>query len=738
MKIHLPSFFVLNLFWITLLLSIQVKAQSPSGLEIRLATDKIKIDGELDEQTWSAAAKASQFVLQFPFDTGVAVNQTEVMMSYDEKNLYIAAICYENPEEEQVVWNLRRDFALKTNDNFSVVIDPYLDGTNGFNFAVTPLGTQREALIVSGDQSFTLWDNRWFSHVHKKQDRWIVEMAIPFSTLRFTTGLQNWRINFSRTDVSGNEVSTWVRIPRNYPLTVLSLSAPLIWDKPVQKTGTNVSIIPYAGVNASKNHYPEDQPTKHAIEFGGDAKVAVTSSLNLDLTINPDFSNVEVDRQVANLSRFEIFFPEQRQFFNENSDLFSQSGFTRIRPFFSRRIGLVKNPNAPGYLQTRILYGVRLSGKLNPNLRIGVLNVQTADDASTESKGTNFSVLTFQQKVFGRSNIAGMLVNKQIFRNDSGDFSFRKNVFNRVLGLDYNLLSKNNRWTGKFFIHQSFENQKRTDQFAHAAYLMYSIPEFSIAWNHEWVGTGYNPEMGYLQRPKGYFRIEPQFDYRIYMKDSPVNYLTLTMYNDHYWDQKGKASDRMFQYSTTVSFKSTAAISLNLNRAYTRLYNGGFDPTNTGSRRLDSNSVYWYSYGSLNFLTNTRRRFSVAMNNQFGQYFNGWIFVSDGYVSLRSGSWANWYLNFTFNQFYFPDPYPNNRFWLVGPKAEISFSKSHFLTLFLQYNQQANNINVNARYQWRFAPVSDLFVVYSENYLPQPWNTKNRALVVKLVYWLNV
>jgi hypothetical protein len=384
------------------------------------------------------------------------------------------------------------------------------------------------------------------------------------------------------------------------------------------------------------------------------------------------------------------------------------------------------------------LYGARLSGKLNPNLRIGVLNVQTADDASTQSKGTNFSVLTFQQKVFGRSNIAAMLVNKQVFRNDSGNFSFRNNVYSRVLGLDYNLLSKNNRWTGKFFLHQSFENQKRTDQFAHAAYLMYNVPEFSLIWNHEWVGQGYNPEVGYLQRPKGYFRIEPEINYRIYMKDSPINYLALSLYTDNYWDRKGIASDRLYQYSTTVSFKSTAAVTLNLNRAYTRLYNGGFDPTNTGSRELDSNSVYWYNYASLNFLTNTRRRLSASMNNQFGQYFNGWLNVTDGYVSYRSGSWANWYLNFTFNQFYFPDPYPNNRFWLVGPKAEISFTKSHFFTLFLQYNQQADNINVNARYQWRFAPVSDLFVVYSENYLPQPWNTKNRALVVKFVYWLNV
>jgi len=715
-----------------------VYAQIPSGLEIRVALDPIKIDGELNELTWLSAAKANHFVNQFPFDTGVAKQQTEVMMSYDEQNVYIAAICYDDPEDKQVVWSLRRDFALKTNDNFSVILDPYLDGANGFNFAVTPLGTQREALILNGDQSFILWDNRWFSKVTKQKDRWIVEMAIPFKTLRFTSGLETWRINFSRTDISNNEISTWVRIPRNYPLTVLSLSAPLIWDRPVRKTGTNVSIIPYAAGNASKTHLPQYQPAKYKAEFGGDAKIAVTSALNLDLTVNPDFSNVEVDQQVANLSRFEIFFPEQRQFFNENSDLFAQSGFSRIRPFFTRRIGLIKNPNAPGFLQTRILYGARLSGKLNPNFRIGILNVQTADQTSLNSEGTNYTVATFQQKMFGRSNIAGMFVNKQVLKNTSGDFSFKNNTFNRVLGLDYNLLSKNNRWAGKFFYHQSFENTKRTDEFSHAAYLTYNVPQYTITWNHEWVGKGYNPELGYLQRPKGYTRIEPSIVIRNYLKHKRINYLSATFYNDTYWDRFGKVSDQTYEWNGSIVLKSTSAFNVGLARTITRLYNGGFDPTNTGSQKLDSNSIYRYNFISFNYSSDTRKRAFASINTQFGQYFNGWLNRVDGLVSYRTGSWANWYMSFTFNQFYFPNPYPDNRFWLVGPKTEISFSRSHFFTFFLQYNQQAKNINVNARYQWRFAPVSDLFVVYSENYLPQPWNTKNRALVLKLVYWLNV
>jgi len=705
---------------------------------LNFTSEKISIDGELNELVWKNTKKASNFKNQFPFDTGFAKSQTEVMMAYDKSNLYIAAICYDSPGS-QVVWNLRRDFALKTNDNFSVIIDPYLDGANGFNFAVTPLGTQREALILNGEQSFTLWDNRWTSKVTKHADKWVVEMAIPFTTLRFNSGMEKWNFNFSRTDVSDNQISTLVRIPRNYALTVLSFTTPYIWDKPIEKTGTNVSLIPYAAVNSSKTKLPVEQNARTKFEFGGDAKIAVTSSLNLDLTVNPDFSNVEVDRQVANLSRFEIFFPEQRQFFNENSDLFSQFGFSRIRPFFTRRIGLAINPNAPGLLPTRILYGARLSGKLNPSLRIGVLNVQTGDDVDLKAKGTNYTVATFQQKVFERSNVAGIFVNKQIFKNDSGDLSFKNNIYNRIIGLDYNLLSKDNRWTGKFFAHQSFENKKRTDDFAHAVYLQYNIPEFTLTWNHELVGKGYNPDLGYLQRPKGYYRIEPEASYRYYPGNSKINYYSIGLYNDTYWDNSRKVSDILYQIETIASFKNTSAISFTFNRAYTRLYNGSFDPTNTRSRtRLDSNSAYWYNNVQIGYNSDARKLLATSLFFQSGSYFNGWLNSAEGFVSYRTGSWANWYINFTYNQFFFPEPFVNNAFWLIGPKAEISFSKSHFFTIFMQYNQQADNININARYQWRFAPVSDLFVVYSENYLPEPWKTRNRAFVLKLVYWLNV
>lgn len=729
------------LFLTCICISAGGSAQMLPVLSLQRAVDVIRTDGELNEQSWQLAQRTSRFTRQFPIDSGFARSQTEVMLCYDNLHLHIAAICYDDSTKEPVVLNLRRDFALKTSDNFSVVIDPSGDGTNGFNFAVTPQGNQREALITNGEFSFVLWDNRWFSHVHRKKDRWIVEMAIPFTSLRFNSGADTWHINFSRTDVSDNEISTWVPISRNYQLTALTFTADLKWDQPVKKTGANFSLIPYASYNASKTMLPSEKPAEHAPGFGGDAKIAITSSLNLDLTFNPDFSNVEVDRQVTNLSRFEIFFPEQRQFFNENSDLFAQSGFTRIRPFFSRRIGLVKNPNAPGFLPAQILYGARLSGKLNPDLRIGLLNVQTAEDRTLGIKGNNFTVATFQQKVFSRSNIAGMLVNRQVTEDDSGRFSLGNTAYNRVLCLDYNLLSANNRWSGKFFYHHSFENNKKADAYAHAVYLKYDVPEYFVTWNHEIVGQGYNPETGYLQRPKGFFRIEPDFGLRHYYKNNLLNFLLIYLYNDTYWDRYGKVSDQLYRLNAAMNFKSTASIGMYIDRAYTRLYSGRFDPTNLwkpDGARLDSNSAYWYNSAGINLQSDSRRPFYGTINFSGGQYFNGLIQTIDGQLNCRTGPYATIGVSFNFNSIRLPEPFEKTNFLLLGPRAEFSFSRAHFLTIFTQYNQQADNINLNARYQWRFAPMSDVFVVYSENYLPLDLKTKSRSLVIKLVYWLNV
>ena len=280
---------------------------------------------------------------------------------------------------------------------------------------------------------------------------------------------RNGFFNAYRVDSKTNERAAWNGVPRNFRPYSLSYFGELIWDKPLPKPGSNISIIPYVAGGASKN-FEENEGTQLEREIGGDVKIAVTPSMNLDLTFNPDFSQVEVDRQVANVDRFEIFFPERRQFFLENADLFASFGTEDTRPFFSRRIGVAIDTATGSNVQNRIFGGFRLNGKVNNRLRIGLLNMQAAKDNDISLPSLNYTVAALQQQVFSRSNISAIFVNKQSFDRTFTDKLFDEPVtYNRLAGIDYNLASPDNTWNGKVFYHRSFQEQDPDEQYSHGA-----------------------------------------------------------------------------------------------------------------------------------------------------------------------------------------------------------------------------------------------------------------------------
>jgi hypothetical protein len=299
------------------------------------------------------------------------------------------------------------------------------------------------------------------------------EAAIPFKSIRYRGNSTRWGINFSRLDLKAKEKSAWAPVPRQFPTASLAYAGVLVWDTPPPTPKQNISVIPYVLSGVSAN-YESKVPSSFRNQIGGDIKVSVSSSMNLDMTLNPDFSQVDVDRQQTNLDRFELFYPEKRQFFIENSDLFDGFGTENIRPFFSRRIGLALNPKTGIYEQTPITYGARLSGKLTNDWRIGVLNVQSE---RIEAKGVptqNYSMVAFQRKLFARSNMGVFMINKQSFIDTDLQ---RQNGFleyNRNIGLEYNLASANNFWTGKIFYYGSMTPQNKDENFSHAASL--SLP----------------------------------------------------------------------------------------------------------------------------------------------------------------------------------------------------------------------------------------------------------------------
>ncbi len=714
-------------------------------LPIHATPEPMRLDGLLDEAAWQNARVAQDFYQQFPYDSSFAGAKTEVRVTFDAQNLYVGAVCYQ--ARKYIVQSLKRDFAGGTSDAFIVNLDPFRDKLNGFNFAVSPLGVQREGLLSNGNELSTDWDNKWYVKVRNYDDRYVVEIAIPFKTLRYRRreGLNQWNINFVRTELVRNERSTWAPVPRNFPATDLTFSGTLRWETPPPAPGANVSVIPYLLASGDVDFLAK-KPTAATTNAGFDAKVAVTPALNLDLTVNPDFAQVEVDRQQTNLSRFELFFPERRQFFIENSDLFGTFGFYNVNPFFSRRIGIKDGQKIP------ILAGARLSGRLNRNWRIGLLSMQTARRSEVAEPAANFGMVAVQRKVFSRSNVAFVFVNKQRFFTDSAERRSQPEAYSRIAGLDYNLASRDGRTQGKLFFHRAFTPRPLPQPYAAGALLNYSSTSWNVASNAEVVGKNYGAvaeATGYVPR-SNYYRVEPTVSYRIYPKSTWINSYGVGVDGDWIWrlDDHRQTDWDFSPLYFTVQFQSSASLRITpLRWDYTYLFDE-FDPTGTDGKALLAGSEYVYRSLRFTYASNTRRRFFFSAQGRIGGYFNGKLTNLTSSYSYRAQPYGIFSLDVNYNHIVLPAGYNSADLWLVGPRMELSFSKSLFLTTFFQYNNQVNNVNLNARLQWRFKPVSDLFVVYTDNYFAttderdglrySALQSKNRALVLKLTYWLNI
>ena len=300
-------------------------------LNIKQTVSDIRIDGVGDEESWQLAEVADDFFMVTPMDTSKAIDRSEIRMAYDQKRLYLLAIFYKTRKGEYTVESLRRDFGFNGNDNFLLFLDPYNNQTTGFSFGANAAGAQWDGIMFNGNNIDLNWDSKWISKVKQDEDKWVFEMAVPFKSIRYEDGVQEWGVNFSRLELATSQKSSWTPIPRQFPTSTLAYSGILVWDKPPPKPGTNISLIPYVRGTIGRDM---NDDSLDDFKLGGDVKYSLTSSLNLDLTINPDFSQVDVDRQVTNFDRFELFFPERRQFFLENGDIFANFGFDRIRPFF--------------------------------------------------------------------------------------------------------------------------------------------------------------------------------------------------------------------------------------------------------------------------------------------------------------------------------------------------------------------------------------------------------------------
>ena len=736
--------------WLTvlaLLLSI-INHVSSQSIEARYTNTPIRIDGVMDD-VWFTADSAYDFHQYFPFDSSLAEAQTVARILYDDNFIYVLGIMKNKPGERSYVTpSLRRDFRGEANDSFTIIFDPFKDRTNGTLFGINPFGVRREGLIVnggSGRSAFSLdWDNKWTGEAKQYNGYWLAEMAIPFKTLRYGEGQKNWYINFYRVDSEYAERSTWSPIQRNFSIINMATFKTMEWDQPTKKPGLNASIIPFIAANTERDFTEDGTGGDTGADVGFDLKYAVTPGLNLDVTVNPDFSQVEVDQQVTNLDRFEIFFPERRQFFLENADLFSNYGNRGTRPFFTRRIGVARDTATGQNIQNRIPVGFRLSGKANESLRVGALSMQAAEDGENGLPSYNFTVLTAQQKVFTRSSINFFAVNKETFQSDESFDNQEFSTFNRVFGSDFILASANNRWNGKAFYHRSISEEQLDSAYASGLSLNYSNYTLSVNVFSQLVGAGYDPEAGFVRRTD-IRQLASNVRYSFFPEGGVVQShgpgLDFDMVgNDTYgfldWDAN-------ILYD--IRFRNTARLSMRpLRLQYTYLFDA-FDPSNTDGVELPADSEYHNVQFIANFTSDARKKLFYELRTRSGQYFNGERWNLAGSIGYRYQPKGFTTIDFNINRIVLPEPYNTVTLLLIGPRVDLTLRKDLFLTSFFQYNSQIENLNINARLQWRFAPVSDLFLVYTDNYLATQEDgfislggPRARALTFKATYWFNL
>ncbi len=602
------------------------------------------------------------------------------------------------------------------NDNFLVFIDPFLDQTTGYSFGVSASGAKWDGTMANGSSVSLDWDCKWRSETRQYEDRWVSEMSIPFKSIKYPAGGSQWNINFSRLDLKSNEKSAWAPVPRQFPTASLAHTGTLVFDAPLPHPKPQLSVIPYVFGSYAQDEVV-NKDGNYSADFGLDAKIGISSSMNLDLTYNPDFAQVEVDQQITNIDRFELFFPEKRQFFLENSDLFTGYGEPQRTPFFSRRIGL----DAP------VVGGARLSGKIGNDVRVGLMNMTTKK--TDEHLARNYSVATIQKKVFARSNVGFIFVNKE-YLNQPDTVS----LFNRVAGLDYNLASKDHTWNGKAYYHRSFQPGNPDQQYSQGARISYKTKNIQAEIQQASVGENYNAEVGFIRRT-GYNLISPAVTW-LFVPNRRIVSHGPTLASENYFSTKWNRNEQNNSLFYLVAFRNRSELNFGYERSFVQL-DRDFDPTQNSPYVLPAGSEYNFGRFIASYQSTAKRTYSYAVEAGTGGFYSGVIQYVEGQVGFRIQPYVNMSMNINYTDIDLPEPFMHRTYWLVGPKLDVTFTDKIFWTLFVQYNEQSDNVNVNMRFQWRYQPVSDIFLVYTDNYTIDGMESRNRALVFKMTYWLN-
>lgn len=677
----------------------------PQRIQAVRVTDAIKIDGFLDEPIWSTAEPATDFRQETPTEGAPASEKTEVRVLYDDKNLYLGIRAFDSDAAHLNARDLVRDSLFATDDRIEIILDTYHDRRNAFRFAVNPLGTQQDALITDEGRDINLsWDGSWISSGHVDAKGYIVEIAIPLTTLRFTEGIKVWGFNVSRMIRRKNEENLWTSWQRSFGLERVSQAGELSGVEEIRRRRLR-EIKPYA-----TGEWREGVPLigKNGLDAGvrGNlgievAKLGITPSLTAEFTVNPDFGQAEVDDQIVNLTRFSVFFPEKRDFFLENSGIFLFGRQGENQAFFTRRIGLTDN-GAP----VPIDYGAKVTGKIGP-YNVGFLQVQTRK-LGQESTGLGiprqqFSVLRVKRDILERSYVGAIFVNRQ------GATTVGGSDYNRVGGADaeFNLTDHYKVkafWMGSATpgVRSGFGSSRLESIFENDLYRFITV--------YEDVGAKFNPEVGFIER-NAIHQYFGQFAYKPRPKFIPhVQQMEFETQIEYYTDRAGNLATRQTELSWDTIFRNSSELFFRPIEAVNDVLT---EPFHIRPGITIPAGTYQFNRPQVSFTSDLSKRIVFTGREKWGKFYSGTRYETSGGITWRPNSHLLVDLLESYNKVRLREG--NFTTSLFSARLNYNFSRKLLTSALVQLNSAARLSVINVRLRYIYRPNSDFFIIYNQS-----------------------
>jgi hypothetical protein len=666
----------------------------PTMVANRLKGDII-IDGYINETEWMLADSISDFYQSQPIPGAKGTERTVVRVLYDSEFLYISAILYDSSPEKIIIESLEQDFESQDNDAFAIMLDTFNDNKSGYAFLFNPAGAIKDMYINNdGTNINRAWEGIVNTKTSIQKHGWEIELAFPLTSLRFNSrdGNQDWGINFLRRVRRKGEDVYWSPIEPYEKLLTVSKAGTLEGLVDI-RPGRNLQIKPFL----VGNKINADESSNNS-DTGLDMKFSVTPSLTLDLTYNTDFSQVDSDEEKVNLTRFPLFFPEKRDFFLENASLFEFGDISnylyRMKPnkygrsftmFHSRRIGLEDGMQIP------ILGGGRLSGKIG-NFDLGLLNMSS--ESKGDIPGTNYNVARVKSNFFKKSNFGAIFIN----RNSMGTLRDHESM-----GVDLNLN------IDKLLIYSYLaktDNPGVSDNnLAGRIAVAWRNNKWDLAAYYKKIDENFEPTVGFIQRSNVSETFVTVGRHKRFTSGKILS-LNPYFFINQFDNLNGYMESRALKAGLDIQFMNRSMIFAGLTQTE-EVIKESFDlygaEVPVGEYKFNNLSLY--------FRGDRTKIISLNGNASIGEYFNGTRNSYGLSATIKRGYRFSVNVGLNKNLVKFPGVSINADIYSL--KIKYNHSVKFFNTLYFQYNGAEEKLVTNFRMNLIHAPLSDLFLVYS-------------------------